>query len=267
MLPGATLNRDVDPARAAHLDALQVHHRLRLVGRDDRVVDQIRSQRPARASGRRIFDDAELRREHPRVGRRRITGIGAIGREDVRLEVHEACIRHGAIDRRAGGERHEDVGYAARHLLHRQPRRSNIVFRQTQGGRDPPQVVDDRTEHGSLLRHPGEIKAGAVPFHRHRRRTDVQPERPLRASCRNRTIPGEREGAPDDRMAGHWKLVSGGEDPHADVGVGTFRPRHERRFGKADFARDLLHDERRQPGGAGNTASWFPPKRRPEKTS
>ena len=49
-------------------------------------------------------------------------------------------------------------------------------------------------------------------------------------------------------MAGHRHLGAGREDPHAHVGVGPFGGGHERGFGEADLAGDLLHGLRRQAG-------------------
>ena len=54
-------------ARPLHGDALQAQHRARLVGGHDAVLQQITAERAARAAGGGIFDDAEVRRQHPAV--------------------------------------------------------------------------------------------------------------------------------------------------------------------------------------------------------
>jgi hypothetical protein len=50
-----TVDGDVDPARAAHGDALQADHLARGIGVDDAVIQQVRAERTTGTAGRRIL--------------------------------------------------------------------------------------------------------------------------------------------------------------------------------------------------------------------
>ena len=79
-------DRHVHAARASHRDPLQAHHAACLLGRDDPVFEQVRTQRAAGTPGCRVLDDAEARSEHAAIDRH----VLALHREDEDREFFDA---------------------------------------------------------------------------------------------------------------------------------------------------------------------------------
>src|SRR5439155_12863794 len=93
------------------------------------VFEQVAPKRPARTAGRRIFGNAEARREHAAVDRLVARRSGAIGREDKERQRLESggradigvgpYVERDVVDGRPRTERGEEERRAARDLLWR----------------------------------------------------------------------------------------------------------------------------------------------------
>ena len=147
-------------------------------------MDEVGAKRATRGTRGRVFRDADVGREHPRIhiglvipavegeqvdGARRPAPLGERARQG-------AGVGSGAIHSRAGRHRNEQEGPAARHLLHRPAVRAEIGGLQTDGRRHRVQTVQRRTEHGCGLRHPCEPESPVLPVEIDRDRTDTFPE-------------------------------------------------------------------------------------------
>src|SRR2546425_5383396 len=117
-------NGNMNPARPTHGHSLHVDDALRGISTHETVTHEISAERTACAAGRRVFGDAELRREHATV--HRCLRLAGLQREQGHRKIEPGLLAkpsqrrglaHRPVDACARGERDEQERKTAGHLL------------------------------------------------------------------------------------------------------------------------------------------------------